>query len=328
MAQTKKINLIPFRKNPLEYADGETAYTIFTGLVIAIRYAIIETPMKDILTLSHIIDYLTRTSSLRIDTHLKTITIPADIYEEMLDLFNNTQPSEEALSAAIWLQSALLEESELWQDGYLYDITCGAYAKFQVIGAKYSEKWLKYYEYLVTQKDAYNPLDDNSYNETRTGNNTDKTTYDITQGKKGTNKDTTTYNTETEDNGNVGTNETTTRTSDEANDVYGFNSATPVGDSTSKTEISETTTGTAETNTTHNLRAHTGTDTKDTTLDHTETKTGTDAKEFTVNEKITRSGRNTTGAELLQKELDFRSKNLFWNMVFDDIDRELCIQIY
>lgn len=328
MAQTKKINLIPFRKNPLEYADGESAYIFYMYLLEAFDEVIDRTSLSEIFSSEAITAYLTRTSRLRIDTHIKTISMPTDLYDEMIaEFFPNSNPSEEALSMMIWALSAMLEDGS-WLDGKLYNYTCGAYAKFNLISVKYLEKWMKYYEYLVSQQDAYNPLDDSSYNETRTGNNTDKTTYDITQGKTGTNKDTTTYNTETEDNGNVGTNETTTRTSDEANDVYGFNSASPVGDTTSKTEISETTTGTAETNTTHNLRAHTGTDTKDTTLDHTETKKGTDAKEFTVNEKITRSGRSTAGADLLQKELDFRSKNLFWNMVFDDMDRELCLQIY
>lgn len=324
MAQMKKINLIPFRKNPLEYAEGETTMYIYEVLLQALIAAEHEFNLGEYLNEELFMAYVSRTPRLRIDTVLKSYSIPIEIYDEISSTLPLNTLTDEAMSAIFWAISSLIDE-DIFQ---MYNQTCGPLAKFRVIAAKYGDKWRKYYEYLINQQDAYNPLDDSSYNETRTGDNTDTTTYDITQGKIGTNRDTTTYDTETEDNGNAGTSETTTRTSDESNDIYGFNSASPVGDKTAKVETSETTTGSAEANTTHNQRTHKGTDTRDTTLDHTETKSGTDTKKFTVNETISRNGRNATGAELLQKELDFRSKNLFYNMVFDDMDRELCIQIY
>lgn len=324
MAQMKKINLIPFRKNPLEYAEGETAMYIYKVLLQALRKSSKEFNLGKYLDEELFMAYISRTPRLRIDPFLKSYSIPIEIYDEINSILPLNTLTDEAMSATFWAISSLIDEDIV----QMYNRTCGPVAKFRVIAVKYFDKWRKYYEYLIDQQDAYNPLDDNSYTETRTGDNTDTTTYDITQGKIGTNRDTTTYDTETEDNGNAGTSETTTRTSDESNDIYGFNSASPVGDKTAKVETSETTTGSAEANTTHNQRTHKGTDTRDTTLDHTETKSGTDTKKFTVNETISRNGRNATGAELLQKELDFRSKNLFYNMVFDDMDRELCIQIY
>lgn len=324
MAQMKKINLIPFRKNPLEYTEGETAMVIYDFLIKVLKKSAEEFNLDEYLDEELFMAYISRTPRLRIDPFLKSYSIPIEFYDEINSILPLSTLTDEAMSAAFWVISSIIGDDIFG----IYNQTCGPIAKFRVIAAKYFDKWRKYYEYLINQQDAYNPLDDNSYTETRTGDNTDTTTYDITQGKIGTNRDTTTYDTETEDNGNAGTSETTTRTSDESNDIYGFNSASPVGDKTAKVETSETTTGSAEANTTHNQRTHKGTDTRDTTLDHTETKSGTDTKKFTVNETISRNGRNATGAELLQKELDFRSKNLFYNMVFDDMDRELCIQIY
>lgn len=326
MEQMKKINLVPFRKNPLEYAEADIAVYIYTYLMLAIKDALEYVGLYNLVDFDVLMTYMTHKSQLRIDTVLKSYSIPTYMYDEISAeiSFPLDSLTDEALSATFWALSNIVDEDVFG----IYNNTCGPLAKFRVIAAKYGDKWRRYYEYLTAPMDAYNPLDDSSYNETRTGNNTDTTTYDITQGKIGTNRDTTTYDTETEDNGNAGTSETITRTSDESNDIYGFNSASPVGDKTAKVETSETTTGSAEANTTHNQRTHKGTDTRDTTLDHTETKSGTDTKNFTVNETISRNGRSTTGAELLQKELDFRAKNLFYNMVFDDIDRELCIQIY
>lgn len=325
MEQMKKIDLVPFRKNPLEYIEtkrGAEAYIILARLL---NLAFSECHLDDIIDEDVMRAYIAHTPRLRIDPGLKSFYISLELYNDLLGAIPENSVTNEAVSGLFWILAGV----DLNGDPFLsYNITCGCYAKIRVIAFKYGDKWRKYYKYLIEQQDAYNPLDEISYNETRTGDNTDTTTYDITQGKTGTNRDTTTYDTETEDNGNSGISETTTRTSDESNDIYGFNSASPVGDSTAKVETSETTTGSAEANTTHNQRTHKGTDTRDTTLNHTETKSGTDTKKFTVNEKISRSGRSTTGAELLQKELDFRSKNLFYNMVFDDMDRELCIQIY
>lgn len=161
------------------------------------------------------------------------------------------------------------------------------------LNTKFYEKWKHLYTDLT---ETYSPLDDYEHNETRTENSTD----------------TTDYGSDIETNGKVATNETTTRKSDNSSDIYGFNSSSPVGDSTSTTEISENVVGNADDNTTYSKQA----------------KTGTDTRTRSYSETIEKSGRHASGAELLQKELDFRAQNIFWNVVYTDIDSVLTLPIY
>lgn len=163
-----------------------------------------------------------------------------------------------------------------------------------ILRPKYLDKWLRIYQVLAEEQ--YNAIYDEDYEEKREGSRNDTTTYD----------------TEVENDGKVGTHETRTYTNETANDIYGFNSSSPVGDSTSEDSSSETVEGLAEKNTTHN----------------TQSKTGTDTKENEYTEKVTRRGRKASPSELLQMELDFRNKQTIMSIILKDVDYETTLRFY
>ena len=194
----------------------------------------------------------------------------------------------------------------------------------------------------------------------RKGTNTDVMTYDTESGKQGTNTDTTTFDTNVEDNGKTGTSETTTRNVTDENNVYGFNSPSAVGDTNSTETTSETIVGEADKNTSHNLQTKTGTESKEFGIDEIITKTGTESKEIgidetvtktgtdsraigisesethtgtdttdiTISEKLVKSGRDGSGAELITEELNLRNTQLFFDIIYADIDSIATLQIY
>lgn len=195
-----------------------------------------------------------------------------------------------------------------------------------IIRPKFIDKWNRVYKTLITQQ--YNPLDGFDYTEHKTGNNSDVTSYDTQDKKSGTNVDTTTYDTSTEDNGKTGTKEVTTTSRENSADVYGFNSSSPVGDNVDTENATETLVGNADDNTSHNVQTKTGTDTNNRNINETLAKTGQDTKVFTVNEDITKSGRDSTGAEMVEAELNLRNTQLFFDIVYRDIDSIATIHIY
>lgn len=227
-----------------------------------------------------------------------------------------------------------------------------------IIRPKFIKKWLRVYDTLITKQ--YDPLKSFENTEHKEGNNSDTTTYDTSVGKTGDNTDTITYNsqngrtgnnsdtmtydTETEDNGKTGTKEVTTTDRKNNANVYGFNSSNPVGDTTEGEDTTETIVGNADDNTSHNIQtktgtekkdyvvdetvAKTGTDTKNLTISETENKTGTDTKNFLIDEDITKSGRNATGAELVEAELNLRNTQIFFDIVYKDIDSVATIPLY
>lgn len=163
-----------------------------------------------------------------------------------------------------------------------------------ILRPKFLEKWKRIYKALIEEQ--YNPLKD----------------YDITETKVGTNTNTITYGSNVETDGNVATKETTTRSVESADDIYGFNSTAPVGDSTSNTTENETIVGNADDNTTHTNQS----------------KTGSDTKELSINDTNTISGRKVSGADLIEKELNLRNKQIFFDIIYKDIDSVLTLQIY
>lgn len=195
-----------------------------------------------------------------------------------------------------------------------------------IIRPKFIDKWNRVYETLITQQ--YNPIDGFEYTEHKGGNNTDITSYDTQDKKTGANVDTTTYNTSTEDNGKTGTKEVTTTNSENYGDTYGFNSSSPVGDTAGAETSTETLVGSADDNTSHNIQTKTGTDTINKNIDETLAKTGQDSKVFTISEDVTKSGRNSSGAELVEAELNLRNTQIFFNIVYSDIDSIATLQIY
>lgn len=164
----------------------------------------------------------------------------------------------------------------------------------QFIRSKYIDKWTRIYSALFEQD--YDVLKD----------------YDYTEHKGADNSNTTTYNTNVEDNGKVGTKETTVTNRSNNNDIYGFNSSNPVGDSSSDENSTETVTGNADENTTHN----------------TKLKTGTDTEVFNSSEDITRTSRNNTGADLINSELNMRDTKIFFDIIYKDIDSIATIPLY
>ena len=151
---------------------------------------------------------------------------------------------------------------------------------------KFKEKWSKQYLALISEQ--YNPLIEFEKQEDINRDNTD----------------TTTYNTQIHSTGSRANKSTTSYNDEEANDVYGFNSVSPVGSDTSATNYTETVTGLAEDNTT----------------DSNENKTGSDTKNYKDKENKVATGRNNSAAELLDKELDMRNRQIFFDIVYYDID--------
>lgn len=248
------------------------------------------------------------------------------------------------------------ENSDVGDDNYI--TIANNLLGSSIIRPKFIDKWLRVYDTLITKQ--YDALKGFEHTEHKEGNNSDTTTYDNSVGKSGdntdtvtynsrngrtgNNTDTTTYDTNTEDNGKTGTKETTTVNRENSADVYGFNSSSPVGDNVDTENSTETVVGSADDNTTHNIQTKTGTetkgyvvdetvektgtDTKSISINETETKTGTDTKNFVIDEDVTKSGRNNTGAELVETELNLRNTQIFFDIVYKDIDSVATLSIY
>lgn len=196
----------------------------------------------------------------------------------------------------------------------------------QLIRSTFIDKWKRVYNVLITEQ--YNPLNNSEHNETKSGTNSATETHTNSKSRLGNNSDTITYDTEVEDNGQTGTHETVTRNADTQNDIYGFNSINPSGDTKSTEEISETTVGDSDKNTNHNTQTKTGTETKLFGLNETENNTGNNTSSANINESITKSGRDGSGASLIKEELNLRNTQIFFDIVYRDIDSIATLQIY
>lgn len=163
-----------------------------------------------------------------------------------------------------------------------------------LIRGKFKHKWDRIYNALIEEQ--YSVLNNREY----------------TTDKKANNQDVTKYNSNIEDNGNTGTKITTDNTSDRDNKIYGFNSTTAVNDTEGSTTDSEVITGNSEDNTTHNLRKNTGDDTKN----------------YTIDESISIKGRDREPSDLIMKELNLRNKQIFFDIIYGDIDSITALQIY
>ena len=196
----------------------------------------------------------------------------------------------------------------------------------KLIRGKFLEKWNRVYDVLISEQ--YNALQNQDFTEQKTGNNQNVDTYNSTKAKQGTNTDTTTYDTNVEDNGKTGTSETTTRSAEDYNNVYGFNSTSPVSDTLTNETTSETIVGEADKNTSHNIQTKTGTEAKQFGINESENHTGTDTTDISIDENVNRSGRNVSGAELINEELNLRNTQLFFDIIYSDIDSIATLKIY
>lgn len=187
-----------------------------------------------------------------------------------------------------------------------------------MLRAKYSDKWLRVYSTLL--KSEYDALAEYEHNETKIGNDTDTTQYDLTLTTTGTNTDTVTYNSATEDNGKTGSRESRVTQTDSAEGVYGFNADNASGSNTDSEVVNETIVSDPEYNTNYNKSVKSGDDTTVQDTKKSELKQGSESKTFGVNETITKNGRNATGASLINAELSMRNKQIFFEIIFKDID--------
>lgn len=194
-----------------------------------------------------------------------------------------------------------------------------------LIRAKYADKWSRVYKALVAE---YDPISNREFTSKKTATNQNKDTYDTSNVKEGNDTDTLTYDTNVEDDGNSGTHEVTNRSVSNADDVYGFNSVTPVGDTTSAENTNETFEADPTKNVTHNLQKKTGTETKEYGTNETVSHTGTETTDITIDETTTNSGRDGSAATLVDEEIEFRNKQQFFDIVFNDIDSITALQIY
>ena len=195
-----------------------------------------------------------------------------------------------------------------------------------ILRPKFLDKWERIYKALITEQ--YNPLNSYEEEDNKTGSENGTTTYNTEVGKTGNNTDSTTYNTNVEDNGKTSTKETTTTNIERNDDVYGFNSSSPVGESANNEKTTEELLANADDNTTHNIQTKTGNDNKNITINETESKTGTDSNTLSKNENITRSGRRVSASSLIQEELDLRNRQIFFDIVYKDIDSVLTLSVY
>lgn len=196
----------------------------------------------------------------------------------------------------------------------------------KLIREKFIEKWTRIYNTLLASQ--YDAINNKEFTETKTGNNQNKDTYNSQNAKVGTDTDTITFDTMVTNDGNSAVKETTTRNDTENNSTYGFNSSIAVPTSDNTDTSSETLTASADDNTTHNQETKTGTESKSIGLNHTDSKTGFDTKDITINETITNSGRDISAPKLIQEELDLRNSNIFFDIIYADIDSVTTIQIY
>lgn len=179
-----------------------------------------------------------------------------------------------------------------------------------VIRSKYIDKWTRIYTALVT--DTYNPLDEYTETETKT--------YGSTKTRTGKNTDKVDGTETVADTTKTSTKETTTRSGESANDTYGFNSVTPVGNDTSNDSSTETTVGGLEDNVSQSDNKKTTDNTITHDISTKDERGGADTTE--------RSGRHVSGADLITKELTLRDKQIFFDIVYKDVDSILTLQIY
>lgn len=182
------------------------------------------------------------------------------------------------------------EISKIWEE--IIKLTNGTtYTPDSILGNiirnRYKDKWHKIYRAFVTEN--YNPLEEYDRVETRVADNTE----------------TMTYNSQTEDDGSTGFKETTINTTNTDDGLYGFNSKNSVPSDTSVESINNTRTRLPVDNTNHNV----------------ESKTGTDSKNEDIDETITKTGRDSSPSELIEKELNLRDRETFFEIVFVDIDK-------
>ena len=206
-----------------------------------------------------------------------------------------------------------------------------------IIRTRFLDKWLKVNEQLQL---SYNPLDEYLHDESgkKDGSNTDifsgtKTSED-TKTTTIERTDTTEYDTTVTDNGKLSSKEDTTTSTDYESNRYGYNSpqAVPISTDTNSENVSKI--RDPSQNYTEDTSIKSGTDTvtvDDTTTSTnniTDTDSSTNSKEYDESYSSNKKGRTQSPAKLIENEVKMRSKILFQEIVFSDIDSVLTLSIY
>lgn len=191
---------------------------------------------------------------------------------------------------------------------------------------RFIKKWVL--EYNLLADNAYNPLDEYSEIENKDGSRGETREYDSSEQRSGTDTDTTTYNITNESEDTVQKKEVTTREGDVNNDTYGFNSQLSVPKDKQSSEIVQTVEGNPNENIATGTSSKTGTETVTKGLNSKTEHLGNDTIDVDENIETTRNGRRIAGSELVEKELDFRKRQIFFDIVYRDIDSIVTIPIY
>lgn len=186
-----------------------------------------------------------------------------------------------------------------------------------VIYTLYGKNWAKEWETMSLE---YNPIENYSMVE--------KMIDDVTEIERGTTHTRTDNTTHTKTGTETNTPNLTERvtpnvTNSNSNSVYGFNSSSPVpSDSSTGSQTGQTTTTNTGTNTmTHNVSD------KDTgTVTDKDTGKDTNTRNYT----LTRSGNIgvTTSQQMIQSSRDLYMWNIFYTVIFPDIDKVISLPIY
>lgn len=202
------------------------------------------------------------------------------------------------------------------------------------------DKWNKLYSTLSYVYDPIKNYDmtesettsgSNSGSRNNTGTQTETHTGTQTSAQTGTQTDTHT--------GTVGNSETTsvqgTSSGTSADDIFGFNSSTAVHADAGTTSGTTTNSGTATSTRTDDLTDTRTDDLTDTRTDNL-TDTRTDALSETTSgtnsgsRSLTRSGNIgvTTSQQMIQSERELDMWNIFYSVIFKDVDKMLTIATY
>ena len=195
-----------------------------------------------------------------------------------------------------------------------------------ILYTRYGVQWDKLYKVLSAE---YNPIENYSMVEEETPDITRTETPNITRTETPDITHTETPDITREKTTSAQSDITVTTNSDTANDVYGFNSMSPVPQGESNGNSTVTTQGDADNNVTTENETETGTRNITETGTRTETETGTRTERETGTRTLTRSGNVgvTTSQQMLESEIKLWEWS-FYETVFKDVDTILTVPKY
>lgn len=180
----------------------------------------------------------------------------------------------------------------------------------QVIFSKFHDKWVRLYSTLI----------DNDYKVFYNKEETETTNYGKSIAKTGENVDTRTQTTKEDSLTKTNSKETTITTGENTEDTYGFNSVSAVGDNVSNENTTETREGLADDNT----ETYTNNQTNNESVSHSISTTD----QHSGSDHVERYGRDVAGADLIEAEVRVRMENVFFDIIYKDVDSIVTLEIY